>query len=183
METSEVIDDVLSLLGTKETKSITQDALFVEGYLSHFGVKGMQWGVRRKATVGPQEVIVRDSRFPGSKRLVTKGGEGHPATAEAVSSRKISQVAKSSGVKAISNKQLEEYNKRLNLEQNFSRLQYQDKNAGQKFVATLLGQGQRQLSRAGDEVASHQVRKRLEKRGLVAVSKKAAKAAAVAAAV
>jgi 2'-5' RNA ligase len=150
----------------------------IEDILAHHGVKGMQWGVRRKATVGPQEVIVRDSRVPGSKRLVTKGGEGHPATSEAVSSRVIGRIGQKSGTKALSNKQLEEYNKRLNLEQNFSRLQYQDKNAGQKFVATLLGHSQRQVSQAGNDVASHQVRKQLAKKGLVA-AKVAAKAAAV----
>lgn len=174
MDTSDVIEDDIP---SREE----QDALFVEGYLSHFGVKGMTWGVRKDRSSGSEKVTVRPSKFPGSKRLVTKGGKGHPATPEAVSSRKVSQVARASGVKALSNKDLEEYNKRLNLEQNFHRLSYEDKNAGQKFIATIMGQGRKTLSTASNDVAAHQVRKRLEKRGLVAVSKKAAKAAAVAA--
>jgi hypothetical protein len=112
----------------------------ITNILAHTGVKGMKWGVRRKATVGPQEVIVRDSRFPLSKRQVAKGGGGHAAVSEATTSRAIGRVGQKSGTKALTNKQLEEYNKRLNLEQNFHRLSYADKNAGQKMVAVLLRQ-------------------------------------------
>ena len=41
----ELVDDVL-----------IQGTLVVENILEHVGVKGMKWGVRREATVGPQEV-------------------------------------------------------------------------------------------------------------------------------
>jgi hypothetical protein len=107
--------------------------------LAHSGVKGMRWGVRRKATVGPQEVIIRDSRGPGH-RLKTSGGAGHPAAAEAVRSREIGQISRKSGLKALSNKDLEEYNRRLNLEQNAKRLRYEDAPVARKFVLKMLGQ-------------------------------------------
>lgn len=179
-----VKDEQGRIIGFKLVEdSLTQSETFVEEYLEHHGIKGMKWGIRRDRPSGPQGVTVRPSKFPGSKRLVTKGGGGHATVSEASSSRTIGQIGKKSGTKALTNAQLEEYNKRLNLEQNFSRLHYSDKNPGQKFVATLMGHGSRQLTDAGNQVASHQVKKRLEKRGLIAISKKAAKTAAVAAAV
>jgi len=118
----------------------------VKNVLKHHGVKGQKWGVRRKATVGPQEVFVRPSKFPGSKRLVSKGGGGHPATKEAISARTIGQIGKKSGVQALSDHQLQEYSKRIQLEENVKRLQYTQLNPGQRFVANMLGKGGRSLS-------------------------------------
>jgi hypothetical protein len=124
----------------------------VENILAHIGVKGMKWGVRRKATVGAQEVIVRDSRVPGSKRLVTKGGSGHPAVPAAVRAQKIGQVGKKSGLKALSDQELQDYARRIQLEQNVKRLQYTQLSPGQRFVRRLLGQaGQSQSQAAANE--------------------------------
>ncbi len=136
----------------------------IERVLAHHGVKGMRWGVRRKATVGPQEVIVSDKR----KRLKTSGGQGHPAHSDATRVRVSGQVAKKSGMKALSNQELEAYNKRLNLEQQAKRLSYNDKSPPKKFVLKLLGQtGQQQAQETANAVASKQV-KRLLKAGALA---------------
>jgi hypothetical protein len=109
----------------------------VENILAHHGVKGMRWGVRRKATVGAQEVIVSDRR----KKIKTSGGKGHSAHPEAVRARTTGQIAKKSGVKSLSNKELQEFNNRLNLEQNYKRLAFQDLSAGRRFIHTMLGKG------------------------------------------
>jgi hypothetical protein len=144
-------------------------AAIVEDVLTHFGVRGMRWGVRRKATVGPTEVIVSDKR----KKIKTSGGEGRPASRDAVRVRTSGQIAKKSGYKALSDKELQDYTKRLNLEQQAKRLTYADSSPAKKFVLSLLGQtGKNVASDVGNQVASHQVKKhlggRMVKAGLVA---------------
>jgi hypothetical protein len=156
--------------------SLKQSSMLIEDVLTHVGVKGMKWGVRRKATVGPQEVIIRDSRIPGSKRLVTKGGGGHPSTKEALSARQIGQVGKKSGLHALSDQQLNQYARRIQLEQNVARLQYNEKTRGAKFVDSFLG-------RQGSQLANSAAREAGAKTGRYAVKKAVARggrAAAVA---
>lgn len=137
----------------------------VENILEHFGVKGMRWGVRRKATVGPTEVIVSDKR----KKIKTSGGERRPASPDAVRARTIGQVGKKSGLKALSDAELSAYSKRLNLEQQVKRLEYNEKNAARRFVASLLGQsGKNAVQNAANEAASKAVKRRLAKGAVAA---------------
>lgn len=165
--------------------SMKQSALIVDDILAHYGKKGMKWGVRsnrvgdtalagfgittkggrertaaRKAK-GPQKVTVIDKK----KKLTSKGGSGHPAHADALRARTIGQIGKKSGVKALSDKELTDYSKRLNLEQNVKRLNYNEKSAPRKFIATLLGQtGKNSANAVAGDVASHQVKKHLTSR-------------------
>ena len=134
----------------------------VEAILAHHGVKGMKWGVRRDR---PSAVTVTTK----GKKLKTKGGYGHEPHSDAVRARTSGQIAKKSGVKALSNADLEAYNRRLNLEQNTKRLMYEDSPALAKFVKTILRQtGKTQAQDAANQVASHQVKKALKKAALVA---------------
>jgi hypothetical protein len=114
---------------------MTTAEVAVQNILKHTGVKGMKWGIRKKATAGPRGVTVRDK----GKKIKTSGGEGHPAHPEAVRARTTGQIVKKSGVKAISDNDLRSYSNRLQLEQNVKRLQYNEKNAAQRFVARVLG--------------------------------------------
>lgn len=113
--------------------TMTQADNFVDDMLEHYGVKGMRWGQRTAA--GPQAVVVTDKK----RRLRAKGGGGHPAHPDAVRARTLGQVAKRSGHKALSDQELQEYSKRLNLEQNVKRLEMSNKNSAQQFVSGLLG--------------------------------------------
>jgi hypothetical protein len=135
-------------------------AEIVENLLTHHGVKGMKWGVRRKATVSAQEVVVRDTR----KRIKTSGGAGHPASADAIRARTEGQIAKKSGYKALSDKQLQDYNRRLQLEQSAKRLHYADSNPAKRFVLSVLGQsGKTAVQSAANEAATAQVAKLMAK--------------------
>lgn len=130
----------------------------VQDILSHHGVLGMKWGRRGGSTSGPQSVTIRNK----GKKLKTSGGKGFPAHADAVRARTIGQKGKKSGLKALSDQELQAYSKRLNLEANVKRLNYNEKNAGAKFVATLLGQtGKNSAQAVAGDVATHQVKKHL----------------------
>jgi hypothetical protein len=151
MDTAETVGDILA-------------------HLSHVGVKGMKWGVRRKATVGPQEVVISDTR----KKLKSTGGAGHPAHPDAISARTIGQVGKKSGLKSLSDQQLQDYARRIQLEQNVKRLNYQQSNIGKRFILSAIGRGGNQavdtLGKKGSGIAVKQGRNALIKAGLIAAA-------------
>jgi hypothetical protein len=134
--------------------------------LMHFGVKGMRWGVRRDRT--PRGVTVTPR---GRKRLKAVGGENQPASSEAIRTKSLGQVARKSGYQALTNDDLKKYNERLNLEANAKRLNYQQKSSGQKFVATMLGRGGKNLAnQAADEASSVAIKKLLKKGAVTAAA-------------
>lgn len=142
----------------------------IEEILEHHGVKGQKWGVRRKATVGAQEVVVSDKR----KKIKTSGGKGHPAHPDAVKVRRTGQIAKKSGVKALSDQELRDYSSRIQLEHNVKRLQYHESSRPVKVVKTILGQTGKKTVSGVSDAGSTAVKG--------AILKKIAKTAAVAAA-
>lgn len=129
----------------------------VDNLLAHYGVKGMRWGVRRQRS---SSVTVSDKR----KKLKTRGGSGLPAHSDAVRARTIGQRGRSSGLKSLSNDELNEFSRRLSLEQNVRRLQYQDAPLAKKFVLTLVGKtGQQQAQDVANQQASKAVAKLMAK--------------------
>jgi hypothetical protein len=124
--------------------------------LKHFGIKGMRWGVRKESSTS--SVTVRDRR----KKLRTSGGKGVPAHPDALRAKRLGQIAKKSGTKALSNEELQTYAQRLQLEQNVKRLTDSEKNPGKKFVTGIL-------SRSGSSLVSEGVNKGVKELGKRAI--------------
>lgn len=131
-----------------------------EEALQHYGVKGMRWGIRRKRTASSDVKVSQRG-----KKLKTSGGEGRPASEDAIRSRRTQQIIKKSGLVALSNEELQAYNTRLNLEANARRLSIQEKNAGTKFVNDLIvNTGKNAAQQAANEAASRQVKRLFQRK-------------------
>lgn len=163
-KTEPVKDDVLAQTsGYGET--------FVAGLmdnLTHIGVKGMRWGVRKPP---PAAVIpTATSRVPhGNKRKTTvdvQGGQNHPAHEDAIKVAVARVKLAKSGPAALSNNELRDVANRLQLENQVSAL---TSSKGKRFVSRQLETESQRLTREG-----------LKTGGKAAV-KKATRGAAVAA--
>ena len=89
---------------------------FVRKILAHHGVKGQKWGVRRK----------RPSL---------------PASEDAQRAGQIQTKVKAGGTKSLSNKELQDLITRMNLEQQFSRLNPSKLEKGTQIASKILGVG------------------------------------------
>lgn len=125
--------------------------------LFHYGVPGMKWGQHKKSSSVPAGTVKVDVNKKG--RPVATGGHGFKLKEEAARKVATQQVARKSGVHALSNKELQDAVTRMNLEQQFVRLSPQSKSKKvKKFIAeTLLGIGKQQATQAANTVASQQV--------------------------
>lgn len=136
-------------------------------FLEHHGVKGMKWGVSR-GSASPTEVTAKSVVNKGLRsktKVITKGGQAHPAAADAVKAALHKQKLKKSGAAALSNHELRELSERMNLEQNVRRLQAAEKSKGQKFVKETLSDTGKQQTK---QVFNAQAAKRVVKLGLAA---------------
>ena len=112
--------------------------------LAHFGVKGMRWGVRKtssgvtavkKVYNEPQDVTVR---YKPNKPIQTTGGKYHPPSEDAIKSASLRQKSKSSGLQSLSNAQIKTVVDRMNLEQQYSKLNPRQKSRGQRFMSMFI---------------------------------------------
>lgn len=113
--------------------------------LSHYGIKGMRWGVRRRR---------------GADGLVEKSAD----TQNAEKAR--AKVGKKGNTDALSNKELQDLVTRMNLERQFSTLTAQNKkpNPALKFVAdTLVNVGKQQAQKIAQDQLAQLVAKQLKK--------------------
>lgn len=92
--------------------------------LAHFGIKGMHWGVRRKRDEqGHVEVAVSKKTGQSPSKIEVRKGAGLPASEDAIKTAVYKRVAAKSGTNALTNKELQDLVNRMNLEQQFSKLQ------------------------------------------------------------
>jgi hypothetical protein len=111
----------------------------IDDILTHFGKRGMHWGIRNKIdsirSTAPTEVTVKTR--PGHK-IKTSGGKGQSASADALKVATSKQMARKSSTDSLSTKDLQEMVNRLNLEQQYSRLDPTMKTRGQAFVGEVI---------------------------------------------
>ena len=87
----------------------------VEDFLAHYGVKGMKWGVRKKASDAVDKVKERSAE--------KKTNRSSPNSSDHERASSLNQMAADGGVKKLSNKELQDLVKRMNLERQYSDLQ------------------------------------------------------------
>jgi uncharacterized protein YbjQ (UPF0145 family) len=129
-----------------------------DDFLEHFGVKGMKWGVRK------------DDALRGS----TSVSEAHE---DAVKAQAAKEKIRVSGVKSLSNTELQALVTRQNLEQNYVRLNPARVSAGRSFAKTASQIGANAVKNTTQELTKQAV-----KAGADALIKSASKAAKTAAA-
>lgn len=113
----------------------------VDDVLAHFGVKGMRWGVRKNnSSKGPSDVEVKIR--PGRK-VVTKGGSGHPPSEDAKRVAISRQKARKSSTDALSTKELQDLVTRMNLESQYAKYAPNSSAAvkGKKFFKSTMSTG------------------------------------------
>lgn len=88
----------------------------VEDFLAHFGVKGMRWGVRRNRDHAPSSSDAQNAALVREK------------------------IRQTGGTHSLTNKELQDFITRANLEQQYSRLAREDPKLvrGHNFIKALL---------------------------------------------
>ena len=154
---------------------------FTNAFLEHYGVKGMKWGVHRRSSSlhedhtvdgstraklgfhkkpklsdGPATVEVKT--VPG-KRVKTSGGQNHSPSEDAIRTAKIKQQAKASTIDSLSTKELRDLVDRMNLEQQYDRLNPKQASLGEKFVKSTLSTGGSLAVKYGPTLAVNRAKK------------------------
>lgn len=107
----------------------------LDDFLAHYGVLGMHWGKHKAGSVEK-----------------SRRGPKEPSTDQAEETKALNTRVKRSGTDALSNTELQTAITRMNLEQQYNRLNPSTKSKGQKVASSILAD-------TGKEVAKDLVKK------------------------
>jgi len=117
----------------------------VEDILEHYGTKGMRWGVRKKSSGSTEATPVKVRAKPGQS-IQTKGGKNQPAHEDAIKVAAAQQKVRKSGTQALSNQEMKLIVERMNLEQQYGKLNPKQASRGEKFLQDILETGAPELA-------------------------------------
>jgi 2'-5' RNA ligase len=124
--------------------------------LEHYGIKGMHWGVRRHREVSATG-HVDTGLLKRRTKVLTKGGEAHPAHDDAVVAAIQKQKVKKSGTDALSTQELRELANRLQVESQVSILM---SSKGKRFVqGQLEAEGKKAIKKGARKAAPHVIKR------------------------
>ena len=112
-----------------------------EEFISHFGVKGMKWGVRKDQEAQTRDIMIKTghTRIRGKTKVKTKGGSHADVAEDALKFHTTRQKMKRSGTDALTNDELRDLANRMNLEQQVRTLsKNRPKSQGQQVTEKLL---------------------------------------------
>jgi hypothetical protein len=95
----------------------------VDTFLEHFGVRGMKWGVRKKAR--------------SVDTSVESTAKGRAKSDDAKTAASSLNRSKKQGVGSLSNQELKALNERMNLESSYKQLNAKQKNGARKFAEDI----------------------------------------------
>jgi hypothetical protein len=128
-------------------------------FLTHYGIKGMRWGVRQTGEVSAQ-TRTDTGLLRRRTEIQTKGGEAQPAHIDAVKAAVAKQKIKKSGHAALSTQELRDLANRLQVENQVSILM---SSKGKQFVSKELEDTGRKLAKKGARRAAPHVVKKASK--------------------
>lgn len=105
----------------------------------------------------PTDVVVNTK--PGA-RVKTAGGKNHSPSEDAIRTAKIKQQAKSSTIDSLSTKELRDLVDRMNLEQQYDRLNPRQVGLGEKFAKSAVKAGVGVATTYGPTFAVNQAKKK-----------------------